>query len=962
MIKQKYISLLLFAALSIINVHAQTLNDLLTDYATNYSCPDVNNSPTTYKGYSIDSLSNTLVITFGGGFAEQPFTEGSVHTIYKNVKKLIPDEMRDFKLSIVTEDHPIEFLVPNSLRSGNLDNTRQLKHAYSGSPWVKNISRPYTASRGLENNHISLWQSHGRYWRFDKADWYWQRPRLFCTTEDLLTQTFVIPYIIPMLQNAGAVVFTPRERDYQNHEVIVDNDQPNKSGTYVERTRFENSSLRWFTSEIPAFKNTKEIYNVCDTPFVSGSARYIPSCDGKNDIAIAQWVPKIPENGRYAVYVTYPSMPKSVDDAHYVVFHKGGMTEFKVNQRIGGGTWVYLGTFEFEHGEHDSGKVMLTNESAHNGIVCADAVKFGGGMGNILPATASYTTHMEDTIEVKDYTYEQTGFLSGLPRYAEAAKYSAMWYGMPYRLHTNGFDNDEYKNDIWCRSQTVNELTGGSIYNKDNKGRGVPFELNLAFHTDAGYERNDFIGSLGIYMTNYNEGLTASGMDRYVSRDLSSSIMTNLTRDLKKYNWKVRKLWNRDYGEARAPLSPAIILEMLSHQNFVDMQKAYDPKFKFDFSRSVYKSIVKFLATVHSRPYEIQPLPVRDFTIRLDEEHSTVHLAWSPTNDPLEPTAVPTEYILYTRQGTQGFDNGQIVKGTSTTLMVNKGQLYSFKISALNRGGESFPSEILSAYISPKSRGKILVVNGFTRLEGPAYVNNDKEQGFRLDIDPGVPYGEFTGFCGKQKAFDIRKAKSEASDGLGQSGSELEGKTFMGNTFDYTYIHGQGIASNGNYSFCSTSESALRNKNVKLSDYSIVDVIFGTQKYFDQTTIYLLNEYRSKGGKLLVSGANIADNKITELSIDTISGCGTSFTIYRGMNAKSYAVPSVSVIDAAPSVIQQPVSAFPMLAYSNNLSAGTAYSGKDYKSIVLGFPLESIKEQNKINSLMSAFIAFLTAP
>ena len=49
-------------------------------------------------------------------------------------------------------------------------------------------------------------------------------PRLFCTTEDLFTQSFIIPYLIPMLENAGANVFTPRERDTQKQEVIVDND------------------------------------------------------------------------------------------------------------------------------------------------------------------------------------------------------------------------------------------------------------------------------------------------------------------------------------------------------------------------------------------------------------------------------------------------------------------------------------------------------------------------------------------------------------------------------------------------------------------------------------------------------------------------------------------------------------------------------------------------------------------
>lgn len=49
-------------------------------------------------------------------------------------------------------------------------------------------------------------------------------PRLFCTTEDQFTQSFILPYLLPMLENAGANVFTPRERDTQKQEVIVDND------------------------------------------------------------------------------------------------------------------------------------------------------------------------------------------------------------------------------------------------------------------------------------------------------------------------------------------------------------------------------------------------------------------------------------------------------------------------------------------------------------------------------------------------------------------------------------------------------------------------------------------------------------------------------------------------------------------------------------------------------------------
>ena len=40
----------------------------------------------------------------------------------------------------------------------------------------------------------------------------------------MFTQSFVLPYLVPMLENAGAYVMLPRERDTQINEVIVDND------------------------------------------------------------------------------------------------------------------------------------------------------------------------------------------------------------------------------------------------------------------------------------------------------------------------------------------------------------------------------------------------------------------------------------------------------------------------------------------------------------------------------------------------------------------------------------------------------------------------------------------------------------------------------------------------------------------------------------------------------------------
>ena len=120
---------------------------------------------------------------------------------------------------------------------------------YKGKPWVSNESKPNEIKHGLAGRHISLWASHGRFYDADKGRWRWQRPNLFCTTEDLFTQTIVVPYLIPMLQNAGAIVFTPRERDWQMNEVIIDNDDKLPVTNYFEF----NDKYSWQDAGVRAF-------------------------------------------------------------------------------------------------------------------------------------------------------------------------------------------------------------------------------------------------------------------------------------------------------------------------------------------------------------------------------------------------------------------------------------------------------------------------------------------------------------------------------------------------------------------------------------------------------------------------------------------------------------------------------------------------------------------------------------
>src|SRR5699024_2262493 len=99
----------------------------------------------------------------------------------------------------------------------------------------------------------------------------------------------------------------------------------------------------------------------------------------------------------------------------------------------------------------------------------------------------------------------------------------------------------------------LNYLSGGSVFNPKEKGLGVPLEMAVALHSDAGHSRTDeIIGSLGIYTTDFNNGQLNTGIDRYASRDLSDILLTQIQNDIRAaYNipWTRRSMWNRNYSE-----------------------------------------------------------------------------------------------------------------------------------------------------------------------------------------------------------------------------------------------------------------------------------------------------------------------------------------------------------------------------------------------------------------------------
>ena len=961
---KRLFTLVLTGALALTAFGQQDLINKLDNYFRTYSpSGQLIRSAAHLKSININDSLQTIEICADNHLGEQTFTPESAERIYESIQRLLPDYCRSYQLSVKTGGWEVRDLVPMRFRQvddasrvwGDID--------YKGNPWVRNASLPYQISYGLQNRHLSLWASHGRYFSIRENQWQWQRPPLFGSREDLFTQTIVVPYLIPMLEKAGAIVFTPRERDWQRHEVIVDNDTPRTAqGIYLET----HMGMGWTSCDSVGFKFHTGIYEDHENPFTAGSARQIPTVSDKRQECTAIYRPAIPEAGRYAVYVSYQTVPGSIDDARYTVWHQGIPTEFHVNQQMGGSTWVYLGTFDFDAGNDEQNCVILSNLSKKSGIVTADAVRFGGGMGNIR---RGYST-------------------SGLPRCVEGARYYAQWAGMPYAVYSTKNGEDDYGDDINARSYMTNLLAGGSCYMPDTTGRHVPIELSLAVHSDAGYtsDGRTHTGTLAVCTTYLNDSILSTGRSRLASRDLADELLTTIPKDMKRLygSWQRRELWDRNYSESRVPEVPSAILETMSHQNFADMRYAQDPNFKFDFARSIYKTLLRYICRMHHAPYVVTPLTPNHLRVELTDK-GEARLSWNCVNDPDEPSAVPSGYIVYQAVGNRGFDNGTYLKGahTSATIKLQPGQLYNFRIAAVNDGGESFPSEVVSACYVPEAQKTVLIVNGFHRLSSPAVIDNAAQQGFDLRRDIGVTYGPTAGWSGYQTSFDKSRIGNTSTSGLGYTNDALAGRIIAGNDFNYIRTHAQAIASAQAYNIVSCSSEAIESNEVLPSRYQMIDLILGLEKNdgwslrkyraFSPVMRRHLELFTSRGGALLVSGSYVgADMTLPgdqqflaqvlkcsyegvnrdSLERDTIAGLGTTFTFHRQLNDIHYAALHPDILN--------PVSpAYSAMIYADKYSACVAYDGSDYKAMTMGFPFECIQSEQKRHMLMKGILNFL---
>lgn len=869
---------------------------------------------------------HTLQVNLNENFTYLPVTKEFITELQTTIRHSLPDSLLNFSPSLQVSGKSLAYYI------NKIDKLPE--SARKNIPFVRALKPDNIAVKGMEGDKIALWHSHGRY--FKNGAWQWQRPLLYQTVEDIYTMGYTLPFIVPMLENAGAYVFLPRERDTNTNEVIVDNDL-NEGGSIYSQPYYRESigTQKWTNGEFDGFIYDLPDFRDTENPFELGTYRQTATIKGGTP-SYAAWYADIPEDGNYAVYISYKTLPNSSTDALYTVNYSGGSKSFLVNQKMGGSTWIYLGTFPLGKGYSDTMPIVtLSNvtQGESGTVVTADAVKIGGGMGNIArspnrsdvyydPSTpeeqideAEDEAAGEESDDEEDESGEEedeetalpdegneessvdpeqsqkqdndtgkasatqskqrnapTFRTSGYPRFVEGARYWLHWAGFPEEVYSPYHGTNDYKDDYTGRALWVNYLAGGSRVLPGEPGLGIPIDITMALHSDAGKRIDDStVGTLGIYYTNGGASYD-DGTPRINSRMLTDLLMRQITGDIRQTfepSWKRRSMWDKSYVEARIPEVPTALIELMSHQNYGDMIYGLDPAFRFVVGRAIYKAMARFIGERKGREVIIQPLPVKEFAIKRTASKQYM-LQWKPTDDKLEPTAKPTKYIVYERsEGEAGFHCIGETKNNHFKIKVTDNKIHSFKVVAANDGGKSFDSEILALREGTDNASKpVLIINGFTRVSAPGRVNSEGLAGFDSQEDFGVPYIRDISFSGYQTEF-----RRSAGEGSGRSDNNYATKVIAGNNFDYPAIHGQSIAKAG-YGFVSCSIAAVESGEVKMKDYHIVDLILGKQKEstvgngfsgwkyktFPNKLRHEIQTYLKGGGRLLVSGQYIASD------------------------------------------------------------------------------------------------------
>jgi hypothetical protein len=536
----------------------------------------------------------------------------------------------------------------------------------------------------LTGKAVYMSQCHGWLWEENLDDWATQRGNLFGGVEDFMNPEGANQYLLRWLENAGARVFTARERDMNPNMVIVDNADPDydESGA-----GFSNGNAGFATLDAAGLST----WTYGKNPFALGGTRKFPADGG----AVATWTVSASAAGNYAVYVSWDSDAGNASDAHYRITHAGGSFDRTFDQRVHGSTWQYVDTVWVPAGGEVT--VELIADSAQSGrTLSADAVRLGGGQSDVSRA----------------------GQLPGRSRWEEGSIYYAQFNGAPssiYDPYGDGDGSDPTVRSKWA--QWEHPSGEDAVY--------LSWHSNAANGTARGTSTY-FAGGGDDAPSGYGAQCSSDAVNgSYTLARFVQDEMVDSFRDQHESTWQDRNVLTSCFAEVNPSNNaeiPSILVELAFHDTEADSDFLRDPVFRRDAARAMYRGIVKYFADKDNvDPVFVPEAPIEPALVH--DEDGFLELTWADgeVGDPFGDGA--DSWVVETSPDGRAWGPAFSVNQRRTRIDADFDETIYARVSAVNDGGRSFPSSVVGARRSPDGHAAVLVVDGFDRLDRGMLVN-----------------------------------------------------------------------------------------------------------------------------------------------------------------------------------------------------------------------------------------------
>lgn len=755
---------------------------------------------------------------------------------------------------------------------------------------------------------VTVFTSAGHGWTAGDSSWYLQRPVLLDMCEDY-GNIDMLNYFVHYAFNAGATVVPFRPVGWQPIEIVLDQDDP---GVTYTGSWDDGISSKYYENGVTP---SGVVYK-----WTSASA---------TETATARYTPGIATTDFYPVYCfTIASTSRTVQT--YRISHSGGISEVSIDHREVGNGWIWLGDYYLEAGGDNY--VEITNESAVAGVIVADAIRWGGGYGDIVRPGP--------------------GTLSGYPRDEECQRY---WAHGELGNNAVGFDSDIWDgggtdggDNVRCGGKWAREMNqepaGGVFVDRWKR-------IHLEFHTNAfsGTARGQICLVTDLGATSYQVEYATTLSDE-VDAD-----MLILDDDFE-HAWYDRSspTLTGSYGAictgANDDEFDATIVELAFHDNPQDAELLRDDRVRSAMAQSCVQGIIRFL---HGLPDSQVPLTFPPDTPRYvraeDAGNGDVMISWQP---PLSDGArgdPATGYVVYQSSNGYGFGNPIVLGDVSSTTIsgVPVSETRYFRVAATNDGGESMPTEVLAVRRPVEGTATVLIVNGFDRL--------------RRQINPIQTFTQPPAYAGEFIERQIWRRS---------------------NSYDYVVQHAQALAAN-DIGFASCSNEAVIGSSTQLGDYEVVLWILGTESTedatFTSTEQSRVNVFLERGGGLLVTGSEIGWDLIAQghgvsfmqdtLRADYVADDADTFDVTGAGGGILSAVGPFNFDPAngapyevrTPDVLTPGTNAQACLDYVGGTGgvAGVQYTNGCYAAVTFGFPFEAITSPTTQAEIMQEVVPFL---